>query len=337
MAPEVLFTPAAMQRAWRAIRAAGGGPGVDGQTLQGFERHLEAELERLRGELVAGSYRPQVVRQVLVPKRKEGLRPLAMWCLRDRVAQRAVYDIVAPSFESVFLPVSFGFRPGLGTQDAAAQVAAHRDQGLQWVVDADIDSCFDSIRRGRLLRLTARRVQNRHVLGLIEAWLEARILNTASGRPAAAAVAQGARFVPRQGGSGTRLLLDHLGAVEGVDVARLVGAVHAEDSHLAVAAAVASGQAEIGLGIEAAAREFGLDFVPLAQEQYFLCCLRDALDAPPVQALRAVLASAAWRAVLAELPGYVADGSGDVLALTKALPWWRFRRAKNHTRAPAQT
>ncbi|MBX7236925.1 MAG: hypothetical protein K1X65_21265 [Caldilineales bacterium] len=196
MAPEVLFTPAAMQRAWRAIRAAGGGPGVDGQTLQGFERHLEAELERLRGELVAGSYRPQVVRQVLVPKRKEGLRPLAMWCLRDRVAQRAVYDIVAPSFESVFLPVSFGFRPGLGTQDAAAQVAAHRDQGLQWVVDADIDSCFDSIRRGRLLRLTARRVQNRHVLGLIEAWLEARILNTASGRPAAAAVAQGGVLSP---------------------------------------------------------------------------------------------------------------------------------------------
>lgn len=153
---------------------------------------------------------------------------------------------------------------------------------------------------------------------------------------AAAAVAQGARFVPRQGGSGTRLLLDHLGAAEGVDVARLIGTVHAEDSHLAVAAAVASGHAEIGLGIEAAAREFGLDFVPLVQEQYFLCCLRDALDAPPVQALRAVLSSAAWRAALADLPGYAADGSGDVLALTKALPWWRFRRAKK-ARAPART
>lgn len=148
---------------------------------------------------------------------------------------------------------------------------------------------------------------------------------------AAAAVARGARFVPRQGGSGTRLLLDHLGAAAGVDVARLVGAVHAEDSHLAVAAAVASGHAELGLGIEAAARAFGLDFVPLLQEQYFLCCLRDALETPPVQALREVLASAAWRAALADLPGYAADGSGDVLALTKALPWWRFRRTKKKT------
>ncbi len=196
MAPEVMFTPEAMQRAWRAIRAAGGGPGVDGQTLQAFGRHLEVELESLRKELIAGSYRPQVVRQVLVPKRKEGLRPLVMWCLRDRIAQRAVYDIVAPSFESVFLPVSFGFRPGLGTQDAAARVATQRDQGLQWVVDADIDSCFDSIRTGRLMRLTAERVHNRHLLRLIEAWLGARILNTASGRPAAAAVAQGGVLSP---------------------------------------------------------------------------------------------------------------------------------------------
>lgn len=196
MSPEAMFTPEALQRAWRAIRSAGGGPGVDGETLAVFARNLDVELAQLRQELVTGSYRPQPVRQVLVPKRKEGLRPLALWCLRDRIAQRAVYDIIAPSFEAIFLPTSFGFRPGRSTLDAANQIAAHRDQGLRWVVDADIDACFDSIPWRHLLKLVRRRVHNRHLLHLVEAWLHARILNTASGRPAAAAVSQGGVLSP---------------------------------------------------------------------------------------------------------------------------------------------
>jgi len=196
MPPEAMFTPEAMQRAWRAIRSAGGGPGVDGETLAVFARNLDVELAQLRQELISGAYRPQPVRQVLVPKRKEGLRPLALWCLRDRIAQRTVYDIIAPSFEAIFLPTSFGFRPGRSTMDAANQVAAHRDQGLKWVVDTDIDACFDSIPWRRLLKLVQRRVHNRHLLHLVEAWLHARILNTASGKPAAAAVSQGSVLSP---------------------------------------------------------------------------------------------------------------------------------------------
>ncbi len=162
-------------------------------------------------------------------------------------------------------------------------------------------------------------------------------LIVASGNPlhlqgladAAAAVDRGARFVARQAGSGTRLLLEHLCQAAGVAPARLLGtAAVAEDSHLAVAAAVASGNAEAGLGIEAAARQFGLDFVPLVEEDYFLVCLRDALDQPPVLALREILRSAAWREVVAALPGYAAVHSGEVLSLTQVLPWWRFRAPK---------
>ncbi|MCS7038315.1 MAG: reverse transcriptase domain-containing protein [Anaerolineae bacterium] len=194
--PEAFFTPEAMWRAWRAVRAAGGGAGVDGQTLAQFAERVEEELAQLRRELITGTYRPREVRQVLVPKRKEGLRPLALWCLRDRIAQRVVYDIIAPSFEAIFLPSSFGFRPGLSTADAAAQVAAYRDQGLQWVVDADIESCFDSIPPGPLLELVRRRVHDRHLLRLIRGWLDARILNTVSGLPAAAVVAQGGVLSP---------------------------------------------------------------------------------------------------------------------------------------------
>ncbi len=145
----------------------------------------------------------------------------------------------------------------------------------------------------------------------------------------ASAVEQGARFVARQAGSGTRLLLEHLCHAAGVAPARLLGnARAAEDSHLAVAAAVASGGAEVGLGIEAAARQFGLDFVPLVEEDYFFVCLRDALDEPPVLALRDVLQGAAWRDVVAGLPGYTAAHGGEVLSLTRALPWWRFKAPK---------
>jgi putative molybdopterin biosynthesis protein len=141
----------------------------------------------------------------------------------------------------------------------------------------------------------------------------------------AVAVARGGRFVPRQRGSGTRLLLEHLCDAGGLDAARIVGGVREEDGHLAVAAAVAGGSADAGLGIEAAAREFGLDFVPVVEEDYFLVCLRGVVDQPELRQLREILQGPSWRAAVAALPGYAADGGGVVLSLTRALPWWRLR------------
>ena len=141
--------------------------------------------------------------------------------------------------------------------------------------------------------------------------------------------ARGARFINRQEGSGTRLLTDHLLAEHGVAPERIARYfTSSEDSHLAVAAAVAAGVGDAGLGIEAAAHSFGLDFVPLVTEDYFLVCLAQTLDLPAVQALRGVLQQPAWADTLATLPGYRATLSGDVLSLTRALPWWQFRTPK---------
>ena len=134
------------------------------------------------------------------------------------------------------------------------------------------------------------------------------------------------RFVNRQTGSGTRLLMDHLMAQQGILPTQLPGYLGAtEDSHVAVAAAVASGQADVGPGIEAAAARFGLRFVPLVEEDYFLVCLKDALETPPVQRLREVLAGADFAKALAALPGYSLSRPGEVLSLVRALPWWNFR------------
>jgi putative molybdopterin biosynthesis protein len=137
------------------------------------------------------------------------------------------------------------------------------------------------------------------------------------------------RFVNRQPGSGTRLLLEHLLAEQALDGGGIQGYdSHIEETHVAVAAAVAAGTADVGLGVEAAAHEFGLAFVPLAEEDYYLVCLKAALDTPAVLALRLALASPAWAEALQGLPGYGLQRAGEVLSLTRALPWWRYRKQR---------
>lgn len=131
-----------------------------------------------------------------------------------------------------------------------------------------------------------------------------------------------ARFVNRPAGSGTRLLCEELLEREGITPADLAGQSREEPSHAAVAQAVASGSADAGLGIAAAAQARGLDFVPLLQERYYLVCLKEALDEPPIVALRTLLQGAEWQGELGKLPGYTPWRSGEVLSLKAQLPWW---------------
>ena len=138
-----------------------------------------------------------------------------------------------------------------------------------------------------------------------------------------------ARYVNRAIGTGTRVLFDELLAQSKVDARAIDGYTSAEPSHAAVAQAVASGAADAGLGIEPAARARGLDFVALLQEDYFLVCLKEALDEPAVQALREFLQSDAWHQRLRTLPGYEPMRSGDILSLKDQLPWWSFRTNKS--------
>ena len=147
--------------------------------------------------------------------------------------------------------------------------------------------------------------------------------------PAPGGGQQRLRFINRQAGSGTRLLLDHLLAEQGVAPEAVPGWFDPpEDTHLAVAAAVASGAVDAGPGIEAAARAFGLGFVPLVDEDYHLVCLKNALDHPAVLKLRAALEDPAWVQTLQGLAGYAPARGGQVLSLTQALPWWHFKQPK---------
>jgi putative molybdopterin biosynthesis protein len=132
------------------------------------------------------------------------------------------------------------------------------------------------------------------------------------------------RFVNRQIGSGTRMLIDHLMKEHSMNPSDLPG-FHglSEETHVAVALCVASGLADAGVGVEAAALEFGLHFAPLVEENYFLACLKGNLGHPAVLRLCTALAGAGWRDILAHLPGYrPAFAPGKVLIMTEALPWW---------------
>jgi putative molybdopterin biosynthesis protein len=134
----------------------------------------------------------------------------------------------------------------------------------------------------------------------------------------------GARFLNRPLGTGTRVLLDDLLAQGGLAASSLQGYESDEPSHTAVAQAIAAGAADVGMGIELAARTRGLDFVPLVHERYHLACLKASLDQPATLALRTLLQSPEWLAQMATLPGYSPWHCGEVLAMSRMLPWWRF-------------
>ncbi|UUZ64477.1 helix-turn-helix transcriptional regulator [Polaromonas sp. P1-6] len=140
----------------------------------------------------------------------------------------------------------------------------------------------------------------------------------------------GLRYVNRAEGTGTRVLLDELLGQANMHPSDIHGYQTQEPSHTAVAQAVASHAADAGLGIEAAAREKGLGFVPLAQERYHLVCLKSELPTPQVQALLKELQSSDWQTTLQSLPGYSGDlaQSGQVLSLRATLPWWSYRTKK---------
>lgn len=191
-----LFSLANVERAWRKVRANGGGPGVDGETLRAFEAELRRNLDALQGELATGTYKPQPVRRVYVPKSNGDWRPLGILTVRDRIAQRVVYDAIAPMYEAKFLECSFGFREGRSLQDAVAAVVQYRDAGQRWVVDGDIKDCFERIDHRLLMQMIARDVHDKRLLQLIEGWLAAQVFNELEGKRVRVGTYQGGVISP---------------------------------------------------------------------------------------------------------------------------------------------
>jgi group II intron reverse transcriptase/maturase len=152
-------------------------PGVDGLTWKDYEADLGRKLDELHARVHRGAYRAQPSRRVYIPKPDGRQRPLAVAALEDKIVQRATAAVLNAIYEEDFLGFSYGFRPGRGTHDALdALVVGISSKKVNWILDADIRSFFDTVSQDWLIRFVEHRIGDRRVIRLIQKWLKAGVL-----------------------------------------------------------------------------------------------------------------------------------------------------------------
>lgn len=191
-----VFAPDTLDVAWLKVAANKGASGVDGQSIKRFEARAELYLTELSTALRNGSYRPQPIRRVEIPKGDGRVRPLGIPTVKDRIVQTAAKFALEPIFEAMFLPMSYGFRPGRGCRDALREVAQLIADGHTFVVDADFESYFDSIPQERLMQRVEERVSDGRILALLRSWLKQDIMQDMQRWTPTAGTPQGAVISP---------------------------------------------------------------------------------------------------------------------------------------------
>jgi RNA-directed DNA polymerase len=172
-----VFAERNLRSAAAKVVANRGAAGVDHVSVEAFMNDLDANVGKLTRSLSNGSYEPQAIRRVFIPKPgSHEQRPLGIPTVRDRVVQAAVRHVIEPIFEKEFAEHSYGFRPGKGCKDALRRVNALLEQGFVYVVDADLKSYFDTIPHDRLMGRLRERIADGRILQLIETFLKADIL-----------------------------------------------------------------------------------------------------------------------------------------------------------------
>src|SRR6266849_3821910 len=172
-------------------------PGVDGLTCAAYEADLERNLEDLHARLHRGAYRPLPSRRVYIPKPDGRQRPLAVAALEDKIVQRAVAAVLNAIYEEDFLGFSYGFRPGRGAHDAMdALVVGISSRKVNFILDADIQSFFDTVSKAWLVRFLEHRIGDRRMLHLIQKWLKMGVLEDGEVRVSDRGTAQGAVISP---------------------------------------------------------------------------------------------------------------------------------------------
>jgi RNA-directed DNA polymerase len=165
-----------LRKAFEEVARNRGAAGPDGQGIDEVRENLEEILVEVRSELLAGRYRPGMIRRVWIPKPGGGERGLGIPNVVDRVVQQAVHRVLGPNYEPTFHEASHGFRPGRSCHTAIAAAKQHMAEGNRWVVDIDLEKFFDRVHHERLLARLEQRVKDRQLLQLIRRMLKAKVV-----------------------------------------------------------------------------------------------------------------------------------------------------------------
>ena len=161
-----------MLKAYDRVMRNKGAPGVDGMTVADLKGYLKDHWSKHRQELMDGTYQPQPVRAVEIPKPGGGVRQLGIPTVLDRLIQQALHQVLSPEFEPGFSESSYGFRPGRNAGQAVRRARDYVEAGHRWVVDIDLEAFFDRVNHDMLMARVARRVKDKRVLKLIRAYLD---------------------------------------------------------------------------------------------------------------------------------------------------------------------
>jgi retron-type reverse transcriptase len=165
-----------LKKALAQVRRNKGAPGGDGMTVDDLAAHLKDHWPEIRVQLLNGTYKPQPVRRVEIPKTSGGTRGLGMPSVLDRFLQQAAMQVLQEDWDPTFSPSSYGFRPGRSAHQAVAAAQQFIADGCHTVVDLDLEKFFDRMNHDILMGLVAKRVQDRHLLQLIRRYLTAGVL-----------------------------------------------------------------------------------------------------------------------------------------------------------------
>jgi RNA-directed DNA polymerase len=196
-----------LKEALRRVKANKGSPGVDGMTVDGLTGYLKQHWPAIREQLLSGTYEPKPVKRVEIPKPDGGgVRKLGIPSVLDRFIQQAVMQVLQRRWDRTFSDHSYGFRPGRSAHQAVARAQQYIAEGYGWVVDFDLEKFFDRVNHDKLMGQVAKRVEDKRLLKLIRAFLNAGVMENGLVSPSVEGTPQGGPLSPLL----SNLVLDEL-------------------------------------------------------------------------------------------------------------------------------
>jgi RNA-directed DNA polymerase len=184
------------KQALARVKANKGSAGVDGMTVQQLPEHLKQHWPVIREQMLSGTYKPQPVKRVEIPKPDGGIRSLGIPTVLDRFIQQAVMQVLQRRWDRTFSEHSYGFRPGRSAHQAVEQAQKYIADGYRWVVDLDLEKFFDRVNHDRLMAKIAERIGDKRMLKLIRAFLTAGVLEEGLVNPVDEGTPQGGPLSP---------------------------------------------------------------------------------------------------------------------------------------------